>query len=155
MTYYLTFRHWISKKKNITCYRGIVLHFITPIWPIRSLVNIQRLHVFSHVPGTCIKHDDVIKWKHFPRNWPFRRRSKKTSKLCIIGRWAVNSPGTVNSPHKWPVTRKMFPFDDVIMWNHTEHITAQCIVCGTVVVANHEIMNIFKWLSFFHSDHLG
>ena len=23
--------------------------------------------------------------------------------------------GAVNSPHKWPVTRKMFPFDDVIM----------------------------------------
>ena len=23
----------------------------------------------------------------------------------------------VNSPHKWPVTRKMFPFDDVIMIN--------------------------------------
>ena len=22
---------------------------------------------------------------------------------------------TVNSPHKWPVTRKMLPFDDVIM----------------------------------------
>ena len=26
-----------------------------------------------------------------------------------IHRWPVNSP------HKWPVTRKMFPFDDVIM----------------------------------------
>ena len=25
--------------------------------------------------------------------------------------------GPVNSPHKWPVTRKMFPFDDVIMGN--------------------------------------
>ena len=25
--------------------------------------------------------------------------------------------GPVNSPHKWPVTRKMFPFDDVIMNN--------------------------------------
>ena len=24
--------------------------------------------------------------------------------------------GPVNSPHKWPVTRKMFPFDGVIMW---------------------------------------
>ena len=24
----------------------------------------------------------------------------------------------VNSPHKWPVTRKMFPFDDVIMNNY-------------------------------------
>ena len=23
--------------------------------------------------------------------------------------------GPLNSPHKWPVTRKMFPFDDVIM----------------------------------------
>ena len=23
--------------------------------------------------------------------------------------------GPVNSPHKWPVTRKMFPFDGVIM----------------------------------------
>ena len=30
------------------------------------------------------------------------------------------SPG--NSPHKWPVTRKMFPFDDVIMINRTEPI---------------------------------
>ena len=23
--------------------------------------------------------------------------------------------GPVNSPHKWPVTREMFPFDDVTM----------------------------------------
>ena len=27
----------------------------------------------------------------------------------------VYSPGTGEFPHKWPVTRKMFPFDDVIM----------------------------------------
>ena len=30
-----------------------------------------------------------------------------------IHRWPVNSP------HKRPVTRKMFPFDDVIMWSET------------------------------------
>ena len=29
--------------------------------------------------------------------------------VWVIHRWPVNSP------HKWPVTRKMFPFDDVIM----------------------------------------
>ena len=29
--------------------------------------------------------------------------------VCGIHRWPENSP------HKWPVTRKMFPFDDVIM----------------------------------------
>ena len=27
--------------------------------------------------------------------------------------------GPVNSPHKWPVTRKMFPLDDVIMYTTT------------------------------------
>ena len=46
----------------------------------------------------------------------FRRRSKKTSKLRVTGLCAGNSPGPVNSPHKGPVTRKMFPFDDVIMF---------------------------------------
>ena len=30
--------------------------------------------------------------------------------------------GPVNSPHKWPVTWKMFPFDDVIMWDHDSNL---------------------------------
>ena len=54
-----------------------------------------------------------------------RRRSKKTSKLRVNGFCEGNSlvtgefPAQVNSPHKGPVTRKMFPFDDVIMtWPH-------------------------------------
>ena len=62
-------------------------------------------------------HDGV--WNHQPHgcllNRLFRRRSKKTSKLRVTGLCAGNSPGPVNSPHKGPVTRKMFPFDDVIM----------------------------------------
>ena len=45
----------------------------------------------------------------------FRRRSKKTSKPRVTGLCAGNSPGPVKSPHKLPVTRKMFSFDDVIM----------------------------------------
>ena len=44
----------------------------------------------------------------------FRHRSKKTSKLRVTGLCVGNSPGTGEFPHKWPVTRKMFPFDDVI-----------------------------------------
>ena len=51
----------------------------------------------------------------------FRRRSKKTSKLHVTGLCAGGiHRRPVNSPHKWPVTRKMFPFDGVIMrsrWN--------------------------------------
>ena len=34
--------------------------------------------------------------------------------------------GPVNSPHKWPVTRKMFPFDDVIMLRHIIRIEVAC-----------------------------
>ena len=48
----------------------------------------------------------------------FRRRSKKTSKLRVTGLCVGNSPGLVNSPHRGPVMRKMFPFDDVIMSKH-------------------------------------
>ena len=40
---------------------------------------------------------------------------KKTPKLRVTGLCVVNSPGPVNSLHKGPVTRKMVPFDDVIM----------------------------------------
>ena len=39
------------------------------------------------------------------------------STLRVTGLCAGNSPGPVNSPHKGPVTRKMFPLDDVIMGN--------------------------------------
>ena len=38
----------------------------------------------------------------------------------------VNYRGPVNSPHKWPVTRKMFPFDDVIM---SYSISNSCLIC--------------------------
>ena len=44
--------------------------------------------------------------------WGYNGRDCVTG-LCVRGihRWPVNSP------HKRPVTRKMFPFDDVIMMN--------------------------------------
>ena len=46
----------------------------------------------------------------------FRRRSRKASKLRLTGlcEWGFHRR-PVNSLHKGPVTRKMFPFDDVIM----------------------------------------
>ena len=67
-------------------------------------------------------HPNTLQWRHNGRdgvsnhqphdcllNRLFRRRSKKTSKLRVTGlcvrgihRWPVNSP------HKWPVTRKCF-----------------------------------------------
>ena len=62
-------------------------------------------------------HDGVSNHQphHCLLNRLFRRRSRKTPKLRVTGLCVGNSPGPVNSPHKGPVTRKMFPFDDVIM----------------------------------------
>ena len=50
----------------------------------------------------------------------FRRISKKATKLCVTGRCDHRWP--VDSPHKGSVTRKMFPFDDIIMWCVHKHV---------------------------------
>ena len=61
--------------------------------------------VSNHQPYDCLP------------NRLFRRRSKKTSKLRVTGLCAGKSPGTGEFPAQWPVTRKMSPFDDIIMKN--------------------------------------
>ena len=86
------------------CHPGLQ-HDATSTYSLRRRHN-GRDSVSNHQPHDCFL------------NRLFRRRSKKTSKLRVTGLCVGNSPGLVNSPHKWPVTRKMFPFDDVIMCNY-------------------------------------
>ena len=70
----------------------------------------------------------LLQWRHNERdgvsnqephdcllNRLFRRRSKKTSKLRITGPCEGIYRWPVNSPHAGPVTREMFPFDDITM----------------------------------------
>ena len=62
-------------------------------------------------------HNGVLNHQHHHcllNRW-FRRRSQKTPKLHTTGLCVGNSPLTGEFPHRWPVTRKMFQFDDVIM----------------------------------------
>ena len=79
-------------------------------YDLRSLQSLQWRHngcdgVSNHQPQDCLL------------TRLFRCRSKKISKLRVTGfvrgihRWPVNYP------HKWPVTRKMLPFHDVIMYH--------------------------------------
>ena len=59
-------------------------------------------HITSLTIAYSIVYSDVDQRKH--------RSSASLAFVRGIHR------GPVNSPHKWPVTRKMFPFDDVIMF---------------------------------------
>ena len=73
-----------------------------------SIISLRWRHndhdgVSNHQPHGCLL------------NRSFRRRSKKTLKLCVTSLCMGNSPGPVNSPHKGPVTWKILSFDDVIM----------------------------------------
>ena len=45
-----------------------------------------------------------------------QRKHQSSASLSLV---RVTHPWPLNSPHKWPVTRKMFPFDDVIMCKTT------------------------------------
>ena len=63
----------------------------------------RRDGVLNHQPLDCLL------------NRLFGRRSKKKSKLRVTGLCAGIHRGPVNFPRKGPVTRKMFPFHDVIM----------------------------------------
>ena len=78
------------------------------------------------------RHDDVIKFKQFPRYWPFVRGIHR---------------GHVNSPHNWPVTRKMSPFDDVIMqisiWS-----MVWCIRIHYYLITKLLVVITYPWLSF-------
>ena len=77
---------------------------------LKTAISLRWRHngpdsVSNHQPYDCLP------------NRLFRRRSKKSSKLRVTGLCAGIHRRPVNSPHKWLVTRKMFPFDDVIMFN--------------------------------------
>ena len=59
---------------------------------------------------------------------------KKKSSASLAALRGIHR-GPVNSPHKWPVTRKMFPFDDVIMdWTESRLMEYNSLPDSTVVL---------------------
>ena len=114
---------------------------ISSTYAVTHIIDSQRSSQWRHNG-----HDGLSNYHPHGRllNRLFRRRSKKRSKVRVTGRCVGNSPGPVNSPHKGPVTRKLFPFDDdVIMsytcWNLNAYITGgncgwECNVKTTSIV---------------------
>ena len=94
-----------------------------PHWRKRVIISA----IIPYSPLICSNyHDDVIKWKHFPRYWPFVRG---------IHRWPVNSPhkgqwrgalafsviwawinGWVNNGEAGDLRRYRAIYDVTVMW---------------------------------------
>ena len=86
---------------------------------VKTVFMLKRLPKASFTYGDWLHHDDVIMSSMASQitsltncllNRLFGRRSKKT--IAFV--WGIHWWPT-NSPHKGLVTRKLFPFDDVIM----------------------------------------
>ena len=120
----------------------------------------------------CQLHDDVIKWKHFPRHWPFVRG---------IHRSPVNSPhkgqwrgalmfilicarinGWVNNREAGDLRRRRVHYDVIVMeqfgqisvkfWSKFTHLHwRKCvwIVCQMVVLLSRPLC-VNKWLAICH-----
>ena len=77
-------------------------------------------HLVSPLREEAMRAQNSIQWRHnepggVSNQQPYDQSSDSLAFVRGIHR------GPVNSPHKWPVTRKMFPFDDVIMPQVFEH----------------------------------
>ena len=85
----LLIRNFFSQiyiEKDITIMISKFSDFIEIVkWDEASGTYVPYWHISQHPKQTTGIHDDVIKWKHFPRYWPSVRRIHR-------------SP--VNSPHK-------------------------------------------------------
>ena len=92
---------WKLKRWGLCENKTSAVHFITLQWRQNGLDSVS-----NHQP-----YDGLLKLL-------FRHRSKKTSKLHVTGLCAWNSTVTGEFPAQRPVTRKMFPFDDVIIYKH-------------------------------------
>ena len=71
---------------------------------------------------------------------------RKTSKLRVTGLCEGNSSVTGEFPHKGPVTRKMFSFDDVIMESTLEQTTS-IVTLGNITVVIVQRAHIW-WMDF-------
>ena len=62
--------------------------------------------------------------------------------------------GPVNSPHKWPVTRKMFPFDDVIIYSRCQPQAVLEIYTFEITATFHRAQYV-EWGVFVKTDEVN
>ena len=100
-----------------------------------SQVNVTPLR-WRHNGHDCV-------WNHQPPDFLLNRllrcRSKKTSKLRVTGLCAGNSPGPVNSPHKWLVMLKIMTSSCLSRWWHHHAVQDRALF---IFLKSHDTSNV-------------
>ena len=109
----------ILYSRSATCHAlNIRFFLVCPIWFAHRFVVVFLASIaydwFNRSLRDCFtlqwcNNEQVCVSNHQPQDCLLRRRSKKISKFRVTG------------SHEWPVTRKMLPFDDVIMIRKKGH----------------------------------
>ena len=85
------------------------------------------------------------------------QRKHQSSVLLAFVRGIHRRP--VNSPHKWPVTRKMFPFDDVIMrwiyWSVMQKAVSCCDVNMYCWYRDQSRLAPSQWETLLHGNYIS
>ena len=93
---------------SVSVYGGLILYILTC-----AALNVGKPHyddvIMSAIASQITILTIVYSAVYLGANQSKHQSSASLAFVCGIHRRPVNSP------HKWPVTRKMFPFDDVIM----------------------------------------
>ena len=151
--------HYLSLCFSLLCY---IISYRGLIWYVRPYCagslqwhygNLGSYHTILSLRWRNNGCDSVS--NHQPRDFtqPFIQTQIKENIKAPCHRAFVR--GIHRCPHKWPVTRKMFPFDDVIMYMH--FVDPLYVVLNTKVDQGTHVANIFsiviqiQWKCFFSS----
>ena len=113
-----------------------------------QLMNIIITHYNDGTMGTMASQITSLKIVFSTvYSGPDQRKHNSSASLAFVQ--GIHR-GPVNSPHKWPVTRKMFPFDGIIM---NTGFMEFCFPTGPVstpcylALAAHHIREVDSWCS--------
>ena len=107
---------WRDDKVNFQCYFPFVTGFPDWLWWTHRLLTWHAKGVghYDDVTMTLMASQITSLTIVYSTVYSGADQRKHQSSASLVFVRGIHR-GPVNSPHKWPVTRKMFPFDDVIM----------------------------------------
>ena len=102
----------ITWDRSVEIYNFKYLSAISTI-QLRHTLHETHIHYNDVIMGALASQISSLSIVYSTVNLVADQRKHQSSPSLAFVRRIHRGP--VNSPHKWPVTRKMFPFDDVIM----------------------------------------